>query len=126
MKYYNFERLIKKYSTTLKALIPSGKKEIDEYGDYIDTQPVEEILTGAIISMREARVINSNGAYTQQDKALFTLKPLRNALKHAQIIDDDKVYTVENELENGKFTGVWSYGLKFVSAFGKKEDGDGA
>jgi hypothetical protein len=124
MAYFDFSQLINKYASEFTAIIP-GERTLNESGDYVRGEPIEKTMTGAIISMRERRIIRSEGAYTSQDRALYMLEPLPDALKKAKIIYDGNEYRVESELENSKFTGVFSYVLKFVSAFNSKGGADG-
>lgn len=121
-QYFNFKRLIDKYSTEFTAIIPSTGK-YDDLGDFVEGTPTKETLTGAIISMTENRVIRSEGVYTTQDKDLYMFEPLSEALQGAKIIHEGKEYRIGNELENGAFTGVWHYTLKFCNTFneGAKE-----
>lgn len=116
MQYYNFQRLIKKYSTNFTASIKSAG-HYDEKGDYIDGDTVEKVLSGAIISMSENKIYRSSGLLTSNDKQLFMLQPLDRALLGATIIYKGRNYKVEQETENAEFTGVYSYVLKYVSAF---------
>ena len=124
-QYFNFTNLIRKYQTTFTAIIPS-KGEYNDAGDYVEGEATKETLTGAIISMRERRILRSEGAYTEQDRALYMLEKFPDALRHAKIVHGGKEYRVESELENSEFTGVWAYVLKFVSAFNENGgDSDG-
>lgn len=116
MKYFDFTNLINKYSTTFFALIP-GEGMYDEFGDWIIAEPTRIELHGAIISHRENKIFRSEGALTAQDKALYILEPLDNALQVAKIVHEGKVYSVGDSLVNSDYTGVWAYTLKYVSAF---------
>lgn len=120
MAYFDFSNLIKKYSTSFTAIIPSGG-DYNDSGDWVENTPSERELHGAIISMRETRVLRSEGAYTQKDRALLMLEPFPKALEKAKIIHRGKEYRLESELENSEFTGVWAYALKFVSAFNQAD-----
>ena len=42
----------------------------------------------------------------------------------SQVVYEDDVFSIEDNLENAKFTGVYKYTLKYVSAFKKKLQGD--
>ena len=119
-QYFNFEYLIRKYQTEFTAIIP-GEKTKNSAGFYETGEPKQVKLQGAIIGMRESRVISSNGTYTAQDKTLYMLEPLENALQKAKVIHKGNVYSVESVRENAEFTGVWVYFLKYVSVF---KDGD--
>ena len=119
-QYFNFEYLIRKYQTEFTAIIPA-EKMLNSAGFYETGEPKQVKLQGAIIGMRESRVISSNGTYTAQDKTLYMLEPLENALKKVKVIHKGNVYSVESLRENAEFTGVYAYMLKYVSVF---KDGD--
>lgn len=116
MQRFHFERLIRQYSTEFYVKIPV-KGGYDESGDYVEETTKKRLLRGAIISHRENKVFKSGGTLTEQDKALFMLKPLEKDLQGAEVIHRGKVYNIGNELENAEFTGVYAYTLKFVSVF---------
>lgn len=116
MAHFNFKRLIEKYSDDFIAEIPS-ETYVDNSGDVVKGTPKRYELNGAIISHRESKIFRSEGTLTGQDRALYMLEPLDNALQLAQIIYKGKVYSVGDLLENSAFTGVWAYTLKYVSAF---------
>lgn len=120
MQYYNFENLVKKYSTTFTAIVPTDGG-FDDSGDYQEQKPKKVNLQGAIIAHRESKVFKSNGAITQQDKALYMLEPLKKDLQGAKVQHDGKLYRIGSELENAAFTGVYAYNLQFVSAFNEVE-----
>lgn len=116
MANFNFTRLITKYSTEFTAVIPS-EGYYNKAGDYVQGAEQEIRLTGAIIAHRESKVFRSEGTITQQDRALYMLKPLENALQGAKVIYKGNTYRIGETLDNGDFTGVWYYNLKYVSAF---------
>lgn len=118
MRYFNFDNLIRKYTTTFTAEIQT-EKEVNSKGDYVRGEPKKVELQGAIISHRQSTVFRSEGTVKSQDKALFMTEPLPDALQGAKVIHDGKVYSIGDELENGAFTGVWKYTLKYCSAFNK-------
>lgn len=116
MAFFNFEYLVRKYSTDF-TFITTSDGEWNSKGDWVATTKKQVTMSGAVISMRESRVIRSEGAYTQRDKALYMLEPLPEALQGANLVHDGQLFSIANELENSRFTGVWSYALKFVSMF---------
>lgn len=116
MAYFNFSRLIEKYSNDFVAEILS-EGYYDDAGDWQKGESKQIPLRGAIISHRESKIFRSEGAITGQDRALFMLKPLENALQMAKIKYKGKIYSIGDLLENSEFTGVWAYTLKYVSAF---------
>lgn len=123
MPHFNFSRLVNKYRSEFTAItLLSGY--FNDLGDKVDGETKEVTLHGAIIKHRDSKVYNSNGTLTAQDRRLFTLEPIDNALKEAEVIYEDDVYKIVDNLENAKFTGVYSYTLKYVSAFKKKLKGD--
>ncbi len=115
-QHFNFKRLVERYSTDFVAEIPSDGY-YDDYGDFIKGESKEVNLRGAIISHRESKIFRSEGTLTGQDKALYMLEPLESSLQGAKVVHDDKIYSIGDMLENGEFTGVWNYTLKFVSVF---------
>lgn len=121
MAYFDFTNLIRKYTTSFDVIV-SSEGYYNDSGDWMPEMPVKRTLQGAIISMRESRILRSEGVYTNQDKALYMLEPLDGALKGARVIHDGEEYSVGNELDNAQFTGVWAYVLKYVSVF---DDGGG-
>ena len=121
MQYFNFRRLIEKYSSDFKAITLTGG-DYDDYGKWVDGEIKEVTLTGAIISHRESKIYRSEGNLTAKDKRLFTLEPIEEALLHSKVIYEGDCFSIEDTTENAKFTGVYAYTLKFVSAF--KEGGE--
>lgn len=119
---YNFNRLIKKYSSEFKTITLINGYYNDS-GDWVKGDEAETTMTGAIISFTEDKIYRSSGTLTSNDKRLFTLEPINNALKGSKVLYDGKVYSVEQSRDNAKFTGVWAYTLKYVSAF---NEGDSA
>ena len=116
MQYFNFKRLIEKYSREYKVLIPS-KSDYNVFGDWVEGEPTEETLTGAIFSLRENTIYRSEGNLTAEDRILYTLYPLKFALTGTKVVFEDKEYTVLENSNNSEFTGVWQYTLKHISAF---------
>lgn len=117
MQYFHFERLIRKYSSKFK-LITYTDSGYNDKGDYVEGTETETELNGAIINFKENVVYNSEGKLTMQDKQLYMLKPLNQSLKGAKVVYDGKIFTIENNEENAKFTGVYAYLLRYVSVVG--------
>ena len=123
MQYFNFSHLLNKYKSEFTAItLLTGL--YDDSGDWVDAETKEVTFQGAIIKHRDSKIYNSNGALTAQDRALFTLEPLSDNLIGSQIVYENNVYSVDSLHENAKFTGVYKYTLKYVSAFKKKLQGD--
>ena len=122
MRFYDFKRLIEKYSKDFVAKIPSTEGHYNEKGDYVKGAQKAVNLRGAIIAHRESKVYKSGGAIREQDKALYMLSPLDKSLEGAEVIDEGKRYSIGSLLENSEFTGVWAYNLKYVSAFEGEEE----
>ena len=116
-QFFNFARLIIKYSTTFTVTIPNSSGGYDDSGDYQAMKGKKIELTGAIISHRQSKIFKSDGSLTEQDRALYMLEPLDKSLQGATLKHDGNLYRIESELENAVFTGVYSYMLKFVSVF---------
>ena len=120
MQYFDFEYLIEKYSTEFTVSVPSAG-EYDDSGDWVEGTPSKVTLTGAIISHRQSKIFKSQGALTEQDRALYMLNPLDKALHGAKLYYEDKEYRIGDMLENAAFTGVYAYTLKYVSTFQRGE-----
>ena len=118
MQYFNFKRLIEKYSNDFVVEIPS-EGYFDDMGEYVSGAAKKATLRGAIISHRESKIFKSAGTLTEQDRALYMLAPLDKSLEGAKIAFRGKYYSIGSLLENSEFTGVYSYSLKYVSAFDK-------
>lgn len=115
-QYFDFSSLITDYSNPFTVLTYE-QGSYDEKGEYAQGQPKKITMTGAIISFRESKVFRSEGAITAKDRRLFTQSAIPAALIGAEVIFKGQKYMIESELENAEFTGVWSYHLKWVSAF---------
>ena len=118
-QYFDFSGLIHDYSNTF-TLITNEAGGYDDAGVWQDGQETRAEYTGAIISFRESKVFRSEGKITAKDKRLFMRQPLHEALKGASVVYRGQQYMIESEHENAEFTGVYSYFLRYVSAFGDK------
>ena len=115
-QYFDFTGLISDYSNTFTVVVPEDEG-YDEKGDWKAGSEKRESLRGAIIAFKESKVFRSDGAITAKDKRLFMQQALPKALIGAEIEYRGQRYKIESELENAEFTGVYSYLLKWVSAF---------
>lgn len=117
MQYFNFSRLVSKYKSEFKSITLTGGY-FDDRGDWIDDFKSQTTIEGAIISIKENKIYRAEGTLTEKDKRLFTLMSIDSeALQSSKIIYDGNVYSIESSSDNSKFTGVWAYTLKWVSAF---------
>lgn len=116
MKYFDFTGLIRKYTTSFKV-ISSGKGYYNDLGDYVESEPTESLMQGAIISLKEDKIYRSEGLLTEQDRQLFMTEPLPKGLIGSKVIYKGNKYKVQESTDNSEFTGVYAYVLKFVSAF---------
>lgn len=115
-QYFDFSGLIEDYSSTF-TVITNEDGYFDCAGDWHAKQKNRAEMTGAIISFKESKVFRSEGRITAKDKRLFVEQALSDALIGAEVEHDGKKYMIESELENAEFTGVYSYLLRYVSAF---------
>lgn len=123
MPYFNFSRLINRYSSEFTAItLLSGY--YNKGGVWVDGETKEITLQGAIIKHRDNKIYKSNGTLTAKDRALFVLEPISDNLLGSQVVYENDVYSIEDNLENAKFTGVYKYTLKYISAFTDKLEGD--
>lgn len=116
MQYFNFSRLVNKYSSEFTAITLSTGY-YDDSGDWVNGDVIKNNLRGAIIGQRESKIFRSEGALTEKDKRLFTLAPIDDKLHGAKVIYDGNIYSITDCAENAKFTGVYAYTLKYISAF---------
>ncbi len=125
MSFFNFNRLITKYSREIK-IIKKGEKTLNNAGDWEYSEPTEIMLYGAIMGFSESKIQRSEGALTANDKALHILQPIDNALMGATIVFNGNNYRLETQKgkDNAEFTGCYSYTLKWVSAFKEGESDD--
>lgn len=116
MAYFDFSRLIGKYSREFTA-ITHTKGSYDNKGKYQEGGKTKQKLEGAIIGFKESKIFRSSGTLTAKDKHLLMLEPISDALKGAEIIFEGEKFNIDAETENAEFTGVYAYVLKYVSAF---------
>ena len=121
MQYFNFRRLIEKYISEFKV-ITFTESQLKDNGDWVKGEKNEIVLKGAVIGRGENTILRSDGKLTAKDRRLFMLEPIQKALLGSKIVYENDTYTVENSTDNAKFTGVYAYNLKYVSAF---KDGEG-
>lgn len=115
-KYFNFTSLINKYSRELVVLKKTG--DWNSLGDWVE-QTSEHNIHGAILGINENKIYRSEGTLTAQDKILYMLTPIDDALMSGMVIFNGNKYNIEGQTgtDNSDFTGVYTYTLKFVSAF---------
>jgi hypothetical protein len=116
--YFNFKGLLQKYTRPF-TVITKAEKTLNTAGDYVYGTSKEIELKGAIIGFAESKIHRSEGTLTEQDMALHMLEPIDNALIGAMVIFEGDKYRIEVQKgkNNAVFTGVYSYTLKYVSAF---------
>lgn len=122
MQLYNFTRLIDKYKSQFTA-ITLTEGYFDDLGDFVKGEETETTIYGAVIAFKESKVHRSEGTITTKDRRLFVTQPIDKALQGSKAIYEGNVYSIEDESENAKFTGVYAYLLKYCSAF-KDKGGD--
>lgn len=122
MQYFNFSRLIRKYSRPFTCEL-KAEGSYDDLGEWVTPENAVISMTGAILSVRDSKLYQPDGVYTAKDKILYTLTPIDNAMLGAQIIFKDNVYTVEDSTgaDDSDFTGVYIYQLKWVSVFRRSQ-----
>lgn len=121
-QYFDFRRLIKKYESEFYAITQTdGYRDYNNGGEWVAGETLKTTLKGAILSQSESKLFRSEGALSEKDKQLFMLKPIDDKLHEARIIFEGNEYSLMNCVENAKFTGVYVYNLKYVSAFNDTE-----
>lgn len=115
-QYFDFSGLISDYMNPF-TVITHAEGGYDDAGDAIVGQQTRTEYTGAIIAFKESKVFRAEGKITSKDRRLFMLQRLPEALMGAKVEYQGQTYMIESELENAEFTGVYSYMLRWVSAF---------
>lgn len=120
MRYYNFDRLIDKYSSDFE-LLTEVRSYYDSKGDLIKLRMPPAKKRGAIIGLSENKVYRSDGVLTARDKHLYTRESLGD-IRGVKVIFGGDLYSVEEEpsVGNSPFTGAFCYVLKYISAFDGK------
>ncbi len=121
MRHYNFDSLIDKYTVDF-TIVNAGDGYYDDLGEWRCGETVKTEKRGAVIGISESKLYRSDGVLTEKDKQLY-MKETLGTIDKAHIIYNGNKYKVEQEPNEGnaQFTGVFSYLLKWVSAF---EGGD--
>ncbi len=115
-QYFDFSGLIEEYTNPF-TVVTFTEAGYDDKGDWQPGGETTLEMSGAIISFKESKVFRSEGTITAKDKRLFTSQRLPDALIGAKVRYRGQEYMIESELENAEFTGVYSYFLRWVSAF---------
>ena len=118
MRYFNFGRLVQKYSRPFVCKIKETGY-YDDLGEWYAPPPKRYEAEGAVMSISSSKLYHSDGAYAAKDKSLYMLSPIDSALLNAEIIFNNNVYRVESDTgcDEAEYTGVYSYVLKWVSVF---------
>lgn len=114
MKLYSFERLIRKYFTTINIEFEKPGHYDDETGEYISGEEGTKDMQAAVIPMSERQLYQSGGRYTDSDKNIYTLEPLqpKTKIKYKEI-----TYSVEQSSNYTEYGDFFHYVLKAVSVF---------
>lgn len=115
-QYFDFSSLISDYSNSFDVIKPIEGK-YDEKGDWVVGGDEKLSFRGAIIGFKESKIFRSEGTVTAKDRHLFMHKPLPDALIGSKLHYKGQEYLIESETENAEFTGVYSYVLRWCSAF---------
>lgn len=115
-QYFDFSSLIEQYENPF-TVITHQEGGYDDAGIWRKGEETRTGFTGAIIAFKESKVFRSEGKITAKDKRLFMRQALPDALIGAEVEFRGQRYMIESELENAEFTGVYSYFLRWVSAF---------
>ena len=89
MQYFNFSRLIRKYSRPFTCEL-KAEGTYDDLGEWVASENAVISMTGAILSVRDVKLYQQDGVYTDEDST---------------------------GADDAEFTGVYRYHLKWVSVF---------
>lgn len=121
-QYFDFSDLISRYESDY-SLVTETESGYDEYGDYQPGKKETRLLRGAIIGFSQSKLLRSEGALSEKDLRLLSSFPLGGAWQNAVVVYKGNCYQPTQETENGDFTGVWSYLLKWISILDEKDGG---
>lgn len=119
MKLYDFTGLINKYSVSFDVV--SETEGAYDGGIYIPGKTVTEAFTGAIVPIAERKIYQSGGAYTTQDKQLYTHKRIPDALLKGKVRYKDCDYSIEEGIDHSDFCGAFVYTLKRANVNDKQQ-----
>lgn len=115
-QYFDFSGLIADYANDF-TVITRKEGSYGSDGEWVDGEEQPQTYRGAIIGFRESKIFRSDGTLTAKDKHLFMESPLPEALIGTKVAYKGQEYMIESETENAEFTGVYSYVLRWCSAF---------
>lgn len=117
MQYFDFSGLIGKYCVPFTVVSKSSGSYVS--GQWQEGAETETPLTGAILPLPERKIYQPGGTYTAQDRYLYTLEPIADALRGGSVRYGGREYQIEEDRDNGQeqFTGVSVYLLKWVRNF---------
>lgn len=117
-KQFNFDRLIKKYSTDCRLLQEADPKNGEWIaGNWVPgVAPLPEAVGGAVVPMSDRKIYQSGGTYTEQDREFIT-KVFIPADRTCHILHLGSRYKVESSTDYSDYAGFYNYNLKRVDAF---------
>lgn len=112
MSIYSFERLIRKYFTSISIEVEIPGEYVN--GIYVPGTKVPMIMNAAVIPMSSKQLYQSGGRYTDADKNIYTLEPL---VPKTKMIYKELTYSVEQSSDYTEYGDFFNYVLKAVSVF---------
>lgn len=132
--YYNFKRLIKKYTVSFFVQLPAndkqfGNDEVDDLGNPITPEyAAQKPFKGAIIPFNSREVYQSGGRITESDRQLYIDAGSNENIQgelylppKTRVIHQNRVYFVEGEGNYLDFSHFILYTLKEVGPFNGTE-----
>lgn len=111
---YDFRSLIEDHSVPFELVSKSGGKYVG--GKWQSgTESISE-HSGAIITMSERKIYQSGGTFTSKDRHLYTIEPIDEPLKEAQVRYKGNVYSIEEENDLSDYSPAYIYVLRWVSS----------
>lgn len=117
MKFYNFNRLIDKYSVNF-TFVSRGDGEYVG-GQWVKGNEIKKTCKGAIVPLSDQKIYQSGGTYTSRDRQLYTKTKLFDALNESKVVYKNNLYSIESEVDYDDYADVYVYTLKWVSVFDK-------
>lgn len=114
MRLFNFDRLIRKYSTEFTITQTSGSYIA---GKWVSTDGATETRMGALMPLSKAVLMSYGGQYTSSDRRLYVLSKLPEDYDLYRVVVNGSRYKVDRMTDDGDLGGFYSYTLKAVSKF---------
>lgn len=106
-EFFPFADLVEQFEGPLTAIIPGRQDVFTDSGRKIPQPETTLEFTGALVPMRPNQLNRQeNGNYTDKDRQLFTVTPLKTG---TVVVQDGKRYKIDRENPYQPWTDVYIY-----------------